>query len=128
MPMRAFYRSVIALTTVGVLSICDIGTASATGKASVYDRTGRESARVNYWSGSDVFRVSDTRCDAMGAYAQYQRAGAQMQTLRNKGGCRTHTDFQRYFTAGQTIKYRVCVASSVHGPFCSAWKWDTTSG
>jgi hypothetical protein len=59
-------------------------------------------------------------------YAQYQRAGASTRTLRNSGGCGTHVDFDRNFTNGQTIKYRVCIDYRFNPDYCSPWKWDTT--
>ncbi|MFD8280460.1 hypothetical protein ACFV47_14840 [Streptomyces solisilvae] len=125
MSVHTFCRAAVAVTAVGVLSLFEIGTASATGKASAW-YMGHEAARVNYWSSTDDFRLSDIACDGNSVYAQYQRAGASRQTLRNTKGCHTHADFNRSFTNGQSIKYRVCVKVALEPDNCSAWKWDTT--
>lgn len=126
MSVRHLTRAAVAVASIGVLSFLQIGSASATGKTSAY-YLGKEAARVNYLSSTDDFRVSDTLCDGYSSYAQYQRAGATKQTLRNSKGCHTYADFNRSFTGGQTIKYRVCVSIPLEPDNCSSWKWDSTS-
>lgn len=118
---------VTTMVTTGVLSgvLLLNGQASATGSTSAW-YLGNEAARVNYWSSTDDFRVSDTMCDGHSVYAQYQRAGASVRTLRNSKGCHTYADFDRSFTNGQTIKYRICVDVQLDQDNCSSWKWDTT--
>ncbi|MFG2884671.1 hypothetical protein ACGFYV_20675 [Streptomyces sp. NPDC048297] len=125
MSIRNLSRAAVAVTSIGVLGILQIGSASASGKTSAYSM-GREAARVTYWSSTDDFRVSDTLCDGHSVYAQYQRAGARMQKLSNSQGCHHYSDFNRSFTGGQTIKYRVCV-SLPFGDNCSSWRRDSTS-
>ncbi|MFF8908080.1 hypothetical protein [Streptomyces olivaceoviridis] len=98
---------------------------SATGNASVYTN-GTERGRVNYRSGTDDFRVSDTSCDGRSVYTQYQRAGASTVRLNHKGGCGTQVVVDRDFANGQTIKYRVCIDVPVARDICGPWKRDTT--
>lgn len=125
MNKQALLRTGITLCAVGIASVMAVGPASATGKASVY--TGqREAGRVNYWTNTDDFRVSDTSCDGKSVYAQYQRAGASRVTLKNNRGCGTYKDFYRSFTRGQSIKYRVCVDIPAARDICGNWRWDTT--
>src|SRR4051812_18363724 len=104
MTARVFQTATVLLTAALGSVLLFMGQASATGKASAW-YLGHEAARVNYWSSTDDFRVSDVRCDGESVYAQYERAGASVQTLRNKKGCHSHADFDRRFTNGQTIKY-----------------------
>ncbi|WP_181801909.1 hypothetical protein [Streptomyces shenzhenensis] len=125
MYVRNLARAAVAVCAVGVVTVMVTVPASATGKASVYTNS-VERGRVNYWTSTDDFRVSDTSCDGHSVYAQYQRAGAGTVRLNHSGGCGTHTDFNRSFTNGQTIKYRACVNLPAAPDICGPWKWDTT--
>ncbi|MGY3676436.1 hypothetical protein [Streptomyces sp. TE33382] len=125
MTSKHTYRVGLAAVATGLLSVVAIAPASATGQTSVYT-DGREAGRVNYWSSTDDFRVSDTKCDGHTVHAEYQRAGASTRKLVNSGGCGTYADYNRSFTGGQSIKYRICVDYSVGLDPCSRWKWDTT--
>lgn len=125
MNYRNLTRATVAVASVGVLALLQVGSASATGKTSAWSQ-GKEAARVNYWSSTDDFRLSDTLCDGHAVYAQYQRAGASTRTLHDTKGCRTHSDYNGTFTDGQTIKYRVCVNLPFERDNCSSWKWDST--
>lgn len=133
MNSRMLTRAGVAVSTAVVASMALVSPASATGQASVYYKQ-VEAGRVNFFlrgngPGYFIFRVSDTACDAHSVYAQYQRAGASRQTIKSyAGGCRTHSDYYRHFTTGQTIKYRVCVSRPVITDVCGNWKWDTTGG
>jgi hypothetical protein len=73
MYMNNLRRAAVAVCAAGVLSAIAVSPASATGKAQVYTNQS-EAGRVNYWSSTDDFRVSDTKCDGRSVYAQYQRA------------------------------------------------------
>ncbi|MFE4539315.1 hypothetical protein ACFRKB_30345 [Streptomyces scopuliridis] len=125
MYMNNLRRAAMAACAAGAISLIVVSPASATGKAQVYTNQS-EAGRVTYWTSTDDFRVSDTKCDSRSVYAQYQRAGAKVQTLRHSGGCRTYKDFNRSFTKGQTIKYRACVDIPARDDICGRWKWDTT--
>ncbi|MEU0693865.1 hypothetical protein ABZ349_07735 [Streptomyces niveus] len=123
--MNNLRRAAMAACAAGAVSLIAVSPASATDKAQVYTNQS-EAGRVNYWTSSHDFRVSDTKCDGRSVYAQYQRAGATVQTMRHNGGCRTYKDFNRNFTKGQTIKYRACVNIPTLRDICGNWKKDTT--
>ncbi|MFB7275105.1 hypothetical protein [Streptomyces sp. NPDC056244] len=125
MYMNNLRRAAMVACAAGAISLIAVSPASATGKAQVYTNQS-EAGRVNYWTSSHDFRVSDTKCDGRSIYAQYQRAGAKTQTLRHNGGCRTYKDFARKFTKGQSIRYRACVNIPAGRDICGKWKWDTT--
>ncbi|MGP4010771.1 hypothetical protein [Streptomyces sp. 4N124] len=125
MQTRNLGRAAVAACAAGVMSVMAMAPASATGQASVYIGS-VERARVNYWTSTDDFRVSDTSCDDRKVYAQYQRAGAGRVTLHNTNGCGTNVDYYRNFTDGQSIKYRACVNIGAAPDRCGPWKWDTT--
>ncbi|MGW5496758.1 hypothetical protein [Streptomyces olivaceoviridis] len=125
MDTRTLARTAVAVCAAGVVSAMATAPASATGNASVYTN-GTERGRVNYWSGTDDFRVSDTSCDGRSVYTEYQRAQGSTVRLHHRGGCGTHVDFHRAFAGGQTIKYRVCIDVPVARDICGPWKRDTT--
>jgi|SRR3954451_18410701 hypothetical protein len=130
MKLRQMGRASFVAFAAALMLVISIAPASATGQASVY-RNQAEAGRVNYWFNGHVrwvFRVSDTQCDHHTVYAQYQRAGASRRTLPGPAGCHNSADYYRYFTRGQTIKYRVCVKISAWPDTCGRWKWDTTGG
>ncbi|MCF3128820.1 hypothetical protein [Streptomyces olivochromogenes] len=123
---RQLYRAFLVASSAGLTVALSTATASASGQVTVQTGSPRsEAARVNYWSSTDDFRVSDTKCDGNDVYAQYRRTGASTRTLRNSLGCGSHVDFDRTFTGRQNITYRICV-DDAGGDTCSPWHPDHT--
>ncbi|MGV9252828.1 hypothetical protein [Streptomyces sp. NPDC003697] len=123
---RWFQRGFLITSSTALTIAVVTASASASGQVTVQTGSPRsEAARVNYWSSTDDFRVSDTKCDGNDVYAQYRRAGAATRTLRNSLGCHSHVDFDRSFTGRQNIKYRICV-DDAGTDTCSPWRPDHT--
>jgi hypothetical protein len=86
----------------------------------------RMGATASFQSKGEKFRLWDTACDGNAVYILYQRSGAQERRLSLTGGCRQMALFDKDFTEGQTLLYRVCVDIPFDVDQCSVYRFDRT--
>jgi hypothetical protein len=118
-------RRIIAVLGVSAATLVG-GAAAASASGSVQG----PGALVEYFSSTNIMKVTDTACDGHAAYANWKTNTGDSGTMWNRNGCgstvrNTIPNPGNNPANGETFFYRACVDDHfIGGDTCSAWKLD----
>ena len=115
-----------AALTLGALALAIGGAALVAPAAQANSTVSVPGARAYFTSDGEIFRLYDTKCDNETVYLQYRVNGGPVDREDFPGGCSStrHATYNKDFSEGAEVRYRVCTNPSHAADRCSVWRTD----
>jgi hypothetical protein len=82
-------------------------------------------AKGTFTSSGEIFRLYDTSCDGNPVYLVYKINNGAENRHDFSGGCNKSAEYNKSYSEGARIDYKVCVDIRPGIDRCSGWSTDT---